>query len=112
MKKVLAIAVLLLAMASCGVGTYSVASGKSEQASVSFVAQTTYPITVTVDGTAYEVNTVKLKDWRTDRRIKQTAKNTIKMEPGKHEIIVTSDGNEVLKDVVFVSNNERKIIEL
>ena len=99
-------------MTSCGVGTYSVESGKSEQASVSFVAQTTYPVTVTIDGTAYEVNTVKLKDWRTDRRIKQTAKNTIKIEPGKHEIIVTADGKELLKDIIFVSNNESKVIEL
>ena len=112
MKKILAIAALLLAMASCGVGTYSVESGKSEQASVSFVAQTSYPVTVTVDGTTYDVDTVKLKDWRTDRRIKQTAKNTIKLAPGKHEIIVTAKGNEVLKDTIFLSNNESKIIEL
>lgn len=112
MKKILAIAVLLLAMASCGVGTYSVESGKSEQASVSFVAQKSYPVTVTIDGKAYEVKTAKLKDWRTDRRIKQTAQNTIKIEPGKHEIIVTSDGEEVLKETVFLSNNESRIIGL
>ena len=112
MKKILAIAAFLLMMTSCGVGTYSVESGKSEQASVSFVAQTTYPVTVTIDGTAYEVNTVKLKDWRTDRRIKQTAKNTIKLTPGKHEIVVTSDDKELFKDTIFLSNNESKIIEL
>ena len=109
MKKILAIAVLLLAMASCGVGTYSVESGKSEQ---SFVAQKSYPVTVTIDGKAYEVKTAKLKDWRTDRRIKQTAQNTIKIEPGKHEIIVTSNGEEVLKETVFLSNNESRIIGL
>ena len=112
MKKILAIAALLLAMASCGVGTYSVESGRSEQSSVSFVAQTSYSVTVTIDGTEYEVNTVKLKDWRTDRRIKQTAKNTIKLAPGKHEIVVTSNGNVVLKDLIFLSNNESKVIEL
>ena len=112
MKKILAIAALLLAMVSCGVGSYSVESGKSEQASVSFVAQTEYPVTVTIDGTEYNVNTVKLKDWRTDRRIKQTAKNTIKITPGKHEIIVTSEGKEVMKDIIYLSNNESKIIEL
>ena len=108
MKKILAIAALLLAMTSCGVGTYSVESGRSEQSSVSFVAQTSYPVTVTIDGTEYEVN----KDWRTDRRIKKTAKNTIKIAPGKHEIIVTSNGNVVLKDLIFLSNNESKVIEL
>ena len=112
MKKILSIAVLLFAMASCGVGTYSTTSGISEGASLSFVADKAYKITVTVDGTSYDVNTVKLKGYRRDKSIKQTDQNTINLEPGKHEIIVTVEGQEVKKDVIFLSNNESKVIKL
>ena len=112
MKKIIAILVLMLTMAGCGVGTYSHNSGKSEKAGVSFVDNDKYPVTVSIDAVSYNVNTVKLKDYRTDRRIKQTAKNTIYIAPGKHEIVVTSKGNQVLKDTLFLSNNESRVIEL
>lgn len=112
MKKILAIAILMLTMVGCGVGTYSNTSGKSEKASVAFVADTEYAITVDIDGTSYNVNTVALKAYRKDKRIKETAKNTIKLTPGKHDIKVTANGKELKKDVIFLSNNESKIIEL
>lgn len=112
MKKLLAIATFLLMLTGCGVGTYSNTSGKSERASISFVAEKKYPITVTVDGTAYDVNTVALKGYRRDKNIKQTNKNTIKIEPGKHIIEVSSKGNVIKKDTIFLSNNESKVIEL
>ncbi|MDY6437412.1 MAG: hypothetical protein SPK72_07565 [Bacteroidales bacterium] len=112
MKKLLAIAILMLTMVGCGVGTYSNTSGRSEKASISFVAAREYPIIVSVDGTDYSVNTVKLKAYRRDKRIKETAANTIYLTPGKHEIVVTSNGTEVKKDLIFLSNNESKVIEL
>lgn len=112
MKKILAIAVLLFTMASCGVGTYSYNSGRAEKAGISFVAEKKYHVTVSVDGTEYTVNTIKLKAYRKDRRIKETTQNTIIVTPGKHEIIVKKDGKQVLKDLIFLSNNESKIIKL
>lgn len=112
MKKIFAIAILMLTMVGCGVGTYSNTSGRSEKASVAFVADTEYAITVDIDGTSYNVNTVALKAYRKDKRIKETAKNTIKLAPGKHDIKVTANGQEVKKDVIFLSNNESKVIEL
>ena len=112
MKKLLAIAILMLAMTSCGVGTYSNTSGRSEKASISFVAETQYPVTVNIDGTVYEVNTVKLKTYRRDKNIKETSRNTIYITPGKHEIEVSSEGNVIKKDIIFLSNNESKVIEL
>jgi len=112
MKRFLLIAIMTLFMTSCGVGTYSYSSGLENKCGLSFVAEKDTPLTVTVDNQDYSINAVKLKKYRTDRKIKQTTQNTITLEPGKHEVKVVMNGNEVFAKTIFVSGNETKIIEL
>jgi acyl-coenzyme A synthetase/AMP-(fatty) acid ligase len=113
MKKVLFITLLLtMFMASCGVGSYTVTTGLADEASISFVANDNQEIVVTIDGQQYNVETVELKDYRKDRSLKRTVKNTIVITPGTHEVKVTHDGEEVYTHKVFVSTGESKVIEL
>lgn len=99
-------------LCSCGVGSYSVTSGKADEGMVSFVSESKTPITVTVDDSSYDIYTVKTKAWRKDRDIRKTVQNTIVMAPGTHEITVKLDGKEVYAKKVFISAQEHKIIEL
>ncbi len=112
MKKFFVIAIVTMFLSSCGVGTYSYSSGLENKCGLSFVAEKEVPLNVTVDDQSYDINAVKLKKYRTDRKIKQTTQNTIALEPGKHEIKVVMDGSEVFSKTIFVSGNETKIIEL
>jgi len=116
MKKIIIAAITVLLLSSCGVGSYSVTSGKADVAAISFTSTSikskTAPITVTVDGTAYEVSCVKDVAWKTDRNIKKTAKNTISLTPGTHKVTVILNGAEVYSQTVFLSTRDHKIIEL
>ena len=99
-------------MASCGVGSYTVTTGLADEASISFVTDKVQNIIVAIDGQQYNVQTVKLKDYRKDRSIKRTVENTIGVTPGTHEVKVTLNGKEVYTHKVFVSTGESKVIEL
>lgn len=112
MKKILLIALLSVFLSSCGVGSYSVATGKSDKATISFVSNKKQEITVAIDNQQYDVETIKLKAYRKDRSIKKTVKNSITLAPGTHEVKVMSDGNVVYSQKIFVSTGETKIIEL
>jgi len=112
MKKIFVIALMTLFLSSCGVGTYSYSSGLEDKCGLSFVAEKETPLTVTVDNQNYEINAVKLKKFKTNRNIKKTTQNTIALEPGKHDVKVVMNGNEVFSKTIFVSGNETKIIEL
>ena len=112
MRKILIIALLSVFMASCGVGSYTVTTGLADEASISFVANDNQEIVVTIDGQQYNVETVELKDYRKDRSLKRTVKNTIVITPGTHEVKVTLNGKEVYTHKVFVSTGESKVIEL
>ena len=112
MKKILLITLLTIFMASCGVGSYTVTTGLADEASISFVTDKVQNIIVAIDGQQYNVQTVKLKDYRKDRSIKRTVENTIGVTPGTHEVKVTLDGKEIYTHKVFVSTGESKIIEL
>ena len=64
MKKVIiALAAVLLALSSCGVGNVSVNSGKADKAYLSFSAAKSQNILVTVDGKEYKTETLKVKGW-------------------------------------------------
>lgn len=97
---------------SCGVGSYSVSSGKADEAMVSFVSSQEIAISVTIDGKNYSLVSVKADAWKKDRNIKKTAKNTIYIAPGQHEVEVQIEGKEVCHKKIFVSTQEHKIIEL
>lgn len=112
MKKLFAIAVSVVLLAGCGVGTYSVQSGVENAAFISFTDDVKQEIIVSVDNHTYNLETVKQKPYKSGRNIKQTAQNTIKLTPGQHNVSVTLGGNEIYSHKVFLSTGETKIIEL
>lgn len=112
MKKIIISIIGALMLVSCGVGSYSISSGKADEGMISFVSESKTPITVTIDDDSYNVYTVKTKAWRKDRNIKKTAQNTIFLTPGQHNVIVNMNGKEVCNKKVFISTQEHRIIEL
>lgn len=112
MKRIIIALFSAILFSSCGVGSYSVSSGKSDDASISFTAVAKQAIVVVVDGTEYNVETVKTNSYKTDRNIKKTAMNTIKIQPGQHEVKVFLAGDEVYSKKLFISATEHRIVEL
>ncbi len=99
-------------LASCGVGSYSVSSGRADEAFLVFVDSDRYGITVIVDSTEYTLETVKYKRYRKDRNIRKTTENTIRTTPRQHEITVLQGKDKVYSKKLFISAAETKIIEL
>ena len=112
MKKIIISIIGALILTSCGVGSYSISSGKADEGMISFVSESKTPITVTIDENSYNVFTVKTKAWRKDRNIKKTVQNTIFITPGQHNVIVNMNGKEVCNKKVYISTQEHRIIEL
>lgn len=112
MKKFIFIVAFSVLLTGCGVGTYSVQSGIDDAAYVSFTDDAKQEIIVNIDNKTYNVYTVRQKAYKSGRNIKQTAKNTIKLTPGQHNISVLLNGNEVYSHKVFLSTGETKIVEL
>lgn len=69
-------------------------------------------ITVIIDESSYDISTVKDKAYKADRKIKQTANNTIQIKPGTYNIKVVVEGTEVFAKKLFISASEHRIIEL
>lgn len=114
MKKILLIFVALVTMSlcSCGVGSYSVVSGNADEAALCFTADKKCEIVVNVDGTMYDLETIKYKTYKAKRNIKKTANNQITLTPGRHNVVVTKEGVEVYNQEIFVSATDIKVIEL
>ena len=112
MKKIIIALMCAVLLSSCGVGSYSVSSGKPDVAALSFIAADRQYIVVTVDGKEYNMETVKTKAYRKDRNIKNTALNTICLQPGQHDISVSVSGDKIYGKTVFLSAAEHRIIEL
>ena len=112
MKKIIVALLSAIVLSGCGVGSYSVSSGKADTAALSFTSTDKLPIVVLVDGKEYNVETVKTKAYRKDRNIKQTALNTIYVQPGQHDISVSVSGNEIFNKKVFLSATEHRVVDL
>ena len=110
MKRILLILFAALMLAACG-GTYSVASGRDDAAQLSFASESSFDVKVNIDGTVYDMETVKQKAYK-QRNMKATARNTIKITTGQHKIVVTKDGNTIYDKQIFVSTGQHKVIEL
>lgn len=93
MKKLFIALIGSLILSSCGVGSYSISSGKADEGMISFVSEYRTPITVTIDNESHDVYTVRTQKWRKDRDIEKTAQNTIVLSPGQHNVVVTMNGN-------------------
>lgn len=114
-KMMIVLLAAVLFVTGCGVGTYSVSTGKADTGFLSFttVEKKSYPILVTVDGKNYEINAVKQKAYRTsDRNIKETSLNTISIVPGTHTVKVFRNGEEIYSKTLFVSAQEHKLVDL
>ena len=112
MKKFFLALIAVLTLSGCGVGSYSVSSGKADEGMLSFVSANKTPITVTLDNDTYKLYTVKATAWKKDRDIKKTAQNTIFLVPGQHHVVVEMKGQVVCDKKVFISVQEHKIVEL
>jgi len=112
MKKILLAALAALLLTSCGVGSYSVSSGKADEAYISFVSAKALPIIVTIDDNSFGMESVKDKLYKTDRKIKQTSENTLILTPGQHNVKVESNGDVLYSKTLFISTAEHKIVQL
>lgn len=112
MKKICILFFPVLFLLSCGTGSYTVSSGIEDSSYIVFTALDRQAVTVFVDGISYDVETVKDKPYRKDRKIKHTALNTIRISPGTHIVKVVSGGNEIYSKKLFLSTDERKIVNL
>lgn len=113
MRKLLIIGLFSILLSDCGTGVYSVSSGKSDEALLSFAAAEENYIIVTVDnGDPYSIMTVKEFAYKKRRDIKQTALNSITISPGTHALKVEMGGKKVLDTTIFISASEHRIIKL
>lgn len=110
MKNILCAFLVAFCCIACG-GTYSVATGVDDTAQLSFSAASSYDVTVQIDGETYQMSTVK-KSAIQGRKMNATAKNTITIGTGKHQIKVSHKGQEIYSKEIFVSTGQHKIIEL
>ena len=102
-----------LLFSACKTGVYSVNSGNPDEGYICFTDEKSYNVTVKIDNVVYPAETAKRpKDYKKRRDIASTSKNMIAVKPGKHEIIVEKDGSPVYSHTVFISANEKKIIDL
>ncbi len=115
MKKILAIVCVLgaLVLTACSVGSHTVNSGIADEGYVCFVSTNEHTITVDIDGTTYQTQTVKQKrSWQKRRDIKSTAKGMITVTPGQHTVKVFDNGQEVYSKKLFISATETKVVNL
>ena len=114
MKKIITLFSILgaLLFTACSVGSQSVSSGVADEGYVWFVSTTSKAITVDIDGTTYQTQTVKEKEWQKRRDIKATTNGMITVTPGQHDVKVIIDNKEVYSKKLFISASETKMVKL
>lgn len=112
MKKFILTILAAVTLTGCGIGTYTIATGKADEACLSFADAEGTLVTVRVDGIDYRVSAVKEDAWRKDRNIKATAENTIWLTPGRHSVEVYRGRDKVFGKTVFISAGEHKVVNL
>ena len=114
MKKIIALFSIIgiLVLASCSVGSHSVNSGMADEGYVWFVSNVEKSITVEIDGTTYQTQTIKEKEWQKRRNIKATTKGMITVTPGQHDVKVSEEGKEIYSKKLFISASETKMVKL
>lgn len=116
MKRIISVIaglVLAIAFTGCGVGNYTTVSGKADEALLSFSSPVaSYALDVEIDGQHYSVQCVRNSNFKTNRNIKATSRNTITLAPGTHTVVATAAGKQVYSGKIFVSAQDHKVIEI
>lgn len=113
MKKIFFLSLIFAAsLTACGVGSYSVSGGVSDESYVCFVADSEYDVLATIDGKQYTTRTVKEKEFKKRRDIKNVTSEHIIVGVGTHDVKVEVNGNVVFTKKIVVSTGETKIIKL
>lgn len=112
MKRIFVLFFAVICLTGCGVGTHSIHSGVEDASFIFFTDDDRYPITVFIDDVEYNVETVKTRLYKADRKIRKTVENTIKVAPGQHDVRVVVEGNQVFGKKLFLSVSETKNIQL
>lgn len=113
MKKIIIAIAVALTVVSCGVGTYSVTSGKPDEGAISFTARQNERIVVMVDNAKYEIQAVKTKEYKSAPNIKRTANNTITVPAGQHMVrVMADDGSEIYSKQLIIQQSEHRIVDL
>ncbi len=110
MKKLAILLLSAVLFAGCGVGVYTISSGKADEACLSFTDSQGAPLTVRVDGDDYRIYAVKESSWRRDRDIQATAENTLFLLPGTHSVEVYNGSVRVYSKTIFISAGEHKVV--
>ncbi len=117
MKKALLIILALsaLALTSCGPVAHVVADGIADAARLTLSAPAKKKVVVHVDNQPHQVVTVKAKPNQpapTPSTVKQNSRNTVRVEPGDHNVQVTEkkSGREVYNNRVSVQKDEHRVI--
>lgn len=112
-SKYLSALCFILLMTGCGVGSYSISSGKEDTSFISFTSQKEEILIVEIDNTEYQVESVKTSAYKTNRNIRQTARNSIRLVPGKHSVKVYGNADTVVfEKIIILSASEHRVIEL
>ena len=114
MKKLIIIllTVVSVGFSSCGVGNYSVTSGKEDEARIFVQASEEYPISLQIDDKVFDTKTVKKIDFKSKKDLGAMVNYGINTTPGTHKVVIKKDGVEVYNYTVFISTGEYKLIKL
>lgn len=112
MKRYLLLLASAILFVSCGVGSYTHASGIDDVGCIVLVSDSKKAAEVYVDGTKYKVNSVKKDNFASKRDANKGSENIIRVAPGQHSVVVEIGGETVYSKKVYVSNSETKVIKL
>ena len=113
MKKFILGAALAIATACGTAGPAATPAAKPQEAFLSFSAENSEGIVVTIDGKEYSTETINVQTLSSKRDLKSLAGNIVKLSPGSHEITVKNrKGEKVYQQRVSVQAQEHKVIKL
>lgn len=115
MKKISIILTAILALTcftACGLGNSTTTSGRTDQAYVCVLDSSSHPVTIQVDDTQYDTQSINRKRVTKRKNTKLIPKHAVAIPTGKHTLKVYSNGQEVYNKVIFISTNETRRIEL
>ena len=115
MKKLLPIilvAVVAMMATSCLTLLAAALATAEEDGVIVFVDSSRHSIEVNVDGSHYDVETVRERDLNRKQNLKHAADNMIYVSPGYHDVHVRYFGKTIYNESVRVRPDETKIIYL